>query len=108
MPADMLPPHMPLDTTPGMLCLMASLLRAPTVSRSDLHMAAAALDQLAVEKTRAVQGVTLEVVETFRRHLWVTWGVNRPTTDWPSEDQLREALEAVAMTFIAHAAGTAH
>lgn len=108
MAADMLPPHMPLDTSPGMLSLMASLLRASTVTRGDLHMAAATLDQLAVEKSRAGHGITPEVVEAFRRHLWATWGTNRQTTDWPSEEHLLEALEAAAMALSAHASVAAH
>lgn len=38
--------------------------------------------------------VTDDMVERLRRSLWATWGEGRQTTDWPSERQLRAALEA--------------
>lgn len=101
MAADMHPPHLPMDTSPGMIYLTASSLRAPIVSRNDLHIAAAMLDQVAVERSRIAHGVTAEVVDAFRRHLWSTWGADRQTTDWPSDEQLREALEAAAIAFSA-------
>jgi hypothetical protein len=34
------------------------------------------------------------MVERLRDSLWSTWGRNRQTTDWPSREQLRAALEA--------------
>lgn len=38
--------------------------------------------------------VTPDMVERLRRSLWSTWGADRQTTDWPSDEQLRTALEA--------------